>query len=171
MELIDTFCDKMDFDQYGENGIIQQISEKSNMKPRHVLFSLLVLATLILTMPTTRSLLAVFTTFIVPAYKSYKALDTPDVNDDKKWLTYWIVYGFTQAVDTFLKSALGFAPIVSILSLLVLNYLHMSKEKGTELLYAKGIAPIFEKVEVFMAPIVKTIEDALTVVDDGVGEE
>ena len=31
--------------------------------------------------------------FFYPAYMSFKAIGTADKQDDKQWLTYWIVYG------------------------------------------------------------------------------
>lgn len=29
--------------------------------------------------------------FVYPAYRSFKALETPEKEDDKQWLTYWYV--------------------------------------------------------------------------------
>merc|ERR1712189_120073 len=39
--------------------------------------------------------------FIYPAYKSIKALESNDKDDDSKWLTYWVVYGFFSCMEFF----------------------------------------------------------------------
>ncbi len=31
-------------------------------------------------------------TFLPPAYKSFKAIETKDSGDDTQWLTYWVVW-------------------------------------------------------------------------------
>jgi receptor expression-enhancing protein 5/6 len=37
--------------------------------------------------------------FVYPVYMSYKAVQSVDVNDDKQWLTYWVVYGFLKLAE------------------------------------------------------------------------
>lgn len=36
-----------------------------------------------------------------PLFKSIIALESPSKDDDKQWLTYWIVYGFLAVLDEF----------------------------------------------------------------------
>ena len=35
-----------------------------------------------------------FVGFVYPAYMSIKAIETKGGDDDKQWLTYWLVYSF-----------------------------------------------------------------------------
>lgn len=37
----------------------------------------------------------------LPAYLSFKALETPSPNDDIQWLTYWTVFGFFNFIESF----------------------------------------------------------------------
>jgi receptor expression-enhancing protein 5/6 len=37
----------------------------------------------------------------LPAYLSFKALETPGHQDDIQWLTYWVVFGFFNFLESF----------------------------------------------------------------------
>lgn len=37
----------------------------------------------------------------LPAYLSVKALETPGHSDDIQWLTYWVVFGFFNFLESF----------------------------------------------------------------------
>ena len=39
--------------------------------------------------------------FAYPAYCSIKALETLNEQDDKKWLTYWVVFAFFSVLEFF----------------------------------------------------------------------
>lgn len=37
----------------------------------------------------------------LPAYLSFKAIESPSPHDDVQWLTYWVVFGFFNFLETF----------------------------------------------------------------------
>jgi receptor expression-enhancing protein 5/6 len=37
----------------------------------------------------------------LPAYLSFKAIETPGHQDDIQWLTYWVVFGFFNFLESF----------------------------------------------------------------------
>jgi receptor expression-enhancing protein 5/6 len=37
----------------------------------------------------------------LPAYLSFKAIETPMPQDDVQWLTYWVVFGFFNFIEAF----------------------------------------------------------------------
>lgn len=37
----------------------------------------------------------------LPAYLSFRAVETPAHDDDVQWLTYWVVFGFFNFVESF----------------------------------------------------------------------
>lgn len=37
----------------------------------------------------------------LPAYLSFKAIESPGVQDDVQWLTYWVVFGFFNFLESF----------------------------------------------------------------------
>lgn len=47
----------------------------------------------------------------LPAYLSFKALETPGHQDDIQWLTYWVVFGFFNFTESFaLRMVLYYFP-------------------------------------------------------------
>lgn len=47
----------------------------------------------------------------LPAYLSVKALETPGHQDDIQWLTYWVVFGFFNFIESFaLRVVLYYLP-------------------------------------------------------------
>lgn len=39
--------------------------------------------------------------FLYPAYRSMKALESPNKDDDTKWLTYWAVFALFSIIEYF----------------------------------------------------------------------
>ena len=56
-------------------------------------------------------MLATLVGTVYPAFRSVKALKTVlDPEDDKIWLTYWVVYGFSTTADLYLSFILQIVP-------------------------------------------------------------
>jgi receptor expression-enhancing protein 5/6 len=49
--------------------------------------------------------------WLIPAYLSFKAIESPSPNDDVQWLTYWVVFGFFNFIESFaLRLVLYYLP-------------------------------------------------------------
>ena len=47
----------------------------------------------------------------LPAYLSFKAIESPSPQDDIQWLTYWVVFGFFNFLESFaLRAVLYYFP-------------------------------------------------------------
>lgn len=47
----------------------------------------------------------------IPAYLSFKAIESPSPHDDVQWLTYWVVFGFMNFLESFaLRLVLYYVP-------------------------------------------------------------
>ena len=47
----------------------------------------------------------------LPAYLSFKAIESPSAHDDVQWLTYWVVFGFFNFLESFaLRVVLYYVP-------------------------------------------------------------
>jgi hypothetical protein len=49
--------------------------------------------------------------FAYPAYRSFKALESPGDEDDKQWLTYWVIYGTFGVAEGFADKIVGWLPL------------------------------------------------------------
>lgn len=47
----------------------------------------------------------------LPAFLSFRAIESPGTQDDVQWLTYWVVFGFFNFLETFaLRVVLYYLP-------------------------------------------------------------
>lgn len=61
--------------------------------------------------------------FMYPAYCSIRALESPNKDDDTKWLTYWTVFAFLTIVEFPSEIILRVIPIYWLLKVCILIYL------------------------------------------------
>ena len=58
-----------------------------------------------------------------PAFMSFLALETTNTEDDKQWLTYWIVFGAFNIIDHFADVITVFIPFYLFFKVLFLIFL------------------------------------------------
>jgi receptor expression-enhancing protein 5/6 len=72
----------------------------------------------------------------LPAYLSIKALESPSTNDDKQWLTYWIVYGTFNLIESVaLRPILYWVPFYFVFKSVFIVWLFLPSTRGAEILY------------------------------------
>lgn len=85
--------------------------------------------------------------FIYPAYASFKALETVGGEDDKQWLTYWIVYSLFTLADPAISTVLSFVPFFYFIKLVFYVYLFHPHFLGASVIFEKFIRPYLKKYE------------------------
>ena len=83
----------------------------------------------------------------LPAYFSIKAIESPEFDDDKQWLTYWAIYGIFTLLDQFAIFILRIFPFYFVLKILFLIWCFMPNTMGALFIYNKVVAPYFRKYE------------------------
>eukprot|EP00287_Rhodomonas_sp_CCMP768_P002885 CAMPEP_0196735664 /NCGR_PEP_ID=MMETSP1091-20130531/14015_1 /TAXON_ID=302021 /ORGANISM="Rhodomonas sp., Strain CCMP768" /LENGTH=125 /DNA_ID=CAMNT_0042079319 /DNA_START=144 /DNA_END=521 /DNA_ORIENTATION=- len=68
--------------------------------------------------------------FMYPAYMSYKAIKTPNKDDDTQWLSYWVIFGLFSFVEFFLDIILQWVPLYHEAKLVFLIWLAVPSFKG-----------------------------------------
>ena len=83
----------------------------------------------------------------LPAYFSIKAIESPEFDDDRQWLTYWAIYGIFTLLDQFANFILRIFPFYFVLKILFLIWCFMPNTMGALFIYNKVVAPYFRKYE------------------------
>jgi len=50
-------------------------------------------------------------TIVYPAFRSVRAIETDEKNDDKIWLSYWVVFGMLLVLETFAAPIFWIIPL------------------------------------------------------------
>jgi receptor expression-enhancing protein 5/6 len=86
-----------------------------------------------------------FAGFGYPAYMSFKAIESAGEEDDKQWLTYWVVFAFFNLIETITDVLQNWIPGYFYLKLVGLVLLFHPETKYASVVYDKVIKPNFAK--------------------------
>ncbi|KAF0697725.1 Aste57867_11611 [Aphanomyces stellatus] len=84
---------------------------------------------------------------LYPAYASFKALETAQVDDDKQWLTYWVVFSITSSAEEVAEQVVSYLPGYYVAKFVFLVWLMLPKTRGAITVYNQVIAPMLKKYE------------------------
>eukprot|EP00946_MAST-07B_sp_MAST-7B-sp1_P004142 g4142.t1 len=73
--------------------------------------------------------------FVYPTYASIKALESPQTDDDKQWLTYWVLYAFFSLIEHFTDTLLYWIPFYFSIKLALLIWMMVPGQKGAIFIY------------------------------------
>ncbi|ETW78308.1 hypothetical protein HETIRDRAFT_411365 [Heterobasidion irregulare TC 32-1] len=83
----------------------------------------------------------------LPAYLSFKAIETPGHQDDIQWLTYWVVFGFFNFTEGFaLRVVLYYFPWYFAFKTLFILWLQLPAFRGAQTTYHTVLKPILANV-------------------------
>ncbi|WVQ81463.1 protein YOP1 [Cryptococcus sp. DSM 104549] len=84
----------------------------------------------------------------LPAYLSVQAIESPQTNDDKQWLTYWVVFGSLNLIESMgLRALLYWVPMYFVFKTLVTIWLMLPATRGAETLYFHVLRPLVGNVK------------------------
>ncbi|XP_063679334.1 receptor expression-enhancing protein 5-like isoform X2 [Bolinopsis microptera] len=112
------------------------------------LISALVLTIVWLAVGIGSSLVCSVICFVYPAYKSFKAVESPQGDDDTQWLTYWIVYSTFNILEYFADIIFFWIPMFQLLKCLFLLWcMWPIPNNGATVVYKKILRPFLLKNE------------------------
>ena len=160
MEHVDKACVQLGLDQYGEIPLIKEASKRTGLNHKHLV--LIIVALMALSAISTHTgmwMVSTLNSFIMPCYYSFIAIETKDILDDKKWLTYWVVFAFVHYFDSIFQKVFFFVPFYPLVRAAFLFYIYKIKKNGIEYFYDKVIAGLFNKIEPYIRKVVVAFED------------
>ncbi|KAJ1483013.1 TB2/DP1, HVA22 family-domain-containing protein [Baffinella frigidus] len=104
----------------------------------------------------TKSLTISFGT-LYPMYESYKAVKSPQKDDDTQWLVYWCVFSLFSVLEFFLDILVPWIPLYQELKLLFVIWLALPYTRGSLLVWEKA-RPTLEALEGKFKDKLKTIQ-------------
>ncbi|KAF8060883.1 TB2/DP1, HVA22 family-domain-containing protein [Lyophyllum atratum] len=83
----------------------------------------------------------------LPAYLSFKAIESPSHNDDIQWLTYWVVFGFFNFLESFaLRVVLYYLPWYFAFKTIFVLWLQLPAFRGAQVTYLNLLKPVLNNV-------------------------
>ncbi|RXW23466.1 hypothetical protein EST38_g2365 [Candolleomyces aberdarensis] len=79
----------------------------------------------------------------LPAYLSFKAIESPSPHDDVQWLTYWVVFGFFNFLESFaLRLVLYYVPWYFAFKSVFIVWLQLPAFRGAQTVYFSVLKPV-----------------------------
>ena len=122
------------------------IQEKTGIKGIYVII-FLILAVILVYFQLFESIITNLVGTAYPAFWTIKSIELNSANDQKKWLTYWVVFGSFILVDMFSVVIVKFVPFYFVLKILFLIWLFMPGSNGCTIIYYLLVKKIFRYYE------------------------
>jgi len=119
-------------------------SEAADVNPGLILGALLLVITLVFVLLKGWTIIITTVTVLYPALRSIEAIESEEKDDDKVWLTYWMVFGAFTTVDTFFGFVFYFIPYWDWIRLAFFIWLLLPQFNGSEYLYENVIKKLLE---------------------------
>ncbi|CAG9329098.1 unnamed protein product [Blepharisma stoltei] len=127
------------------NTILKLISSKTGLQTSHIVVILGACVFGFMMFGIGADIIGDFIGFIYPAYMSFKAIESAETDDDKQWLTYWVVYAICRFIDDSASFLFSWVPFYHPFKLLFLFFLFSPQIKGALILYENIVQPILLK--------------------------
>ena len=149
------------FEPYYEIPAIKKLCKKTK-QPAHLVVASILIIFLVLIFTPLGSMVTTSITFFIPAYKTFKALESKDVKDDKRMLTFWICFGFVYLFDNVFSWIFSFIYFYHLFRAVLIIYLYVPRFDGATKIYDMIIHPLFNKysslINSYLEPIEKRTE-------------
>jgi receptor expression-enhancing protein 5/6 len=81
-------------------------------------------------------------TVLYPAVHSIRAIESEDEDDDKVWLTYWMVFGVFNVIETFFGVIFWFIPYWGWIRPGFFVWLILPQFNGSRVIYESVLQPL-----------------------------
>uniref|UniRef100_A0A7N0T851 HVA22-like protein n=1 Tax=Kalanchoe fedtschenkoi TaxID=63787 RepID=A0A7N0T851_KALFE len=81
----------------------------------------------------------------LPVYSTYKAIESKDHDEQKRWLIYWAAFGSFTLVEVFTDKLISWCPMYYHVKFAFLVWLLLPSTEGAKQLYMNHLRPFFQK--------------------------
>lgn len=114
---------------------LEQLEEKVKMAREHIIgFAVLLLGVVFWLFVGLRGV-GYLVGFVIPTYESWRAIKTDELNDDRKWLVYWVIYSFITTVEGISDILLSWIPFYEVAKIILFIALWHPTTEGAEWLF------------------------------------
>lgn len=78
---------------------------------------------------------------VLPVYSTFKAIETNDQNEQKRWLLYWAAYGSFSIAEVFTDKLISWFPLYYHMKFAFLVWLQLPTTDGAKQLYLNHLRP------------------------------
>jgi len=147
------------------------LSQKLGVKPGHIVGASFALGLFLIITGLGSDFVTALIGFLYPAYMSFKALESPEAEDDIQWLTYWVVFVLLNFLDSVLGMVLSLIPLYHLAKLVLYVYLFYPKSKGATVIYNSFIRPLLKKYEGQIDQALDKVNNVATTVEGKLHQE
>lgn len=122
-----------------------KVSEAADVNPGLILGALLLLVTIIFVLIQGWTIIITTITVLYPALRSIEAIESAGKDDDKVWLTYWMVFGAFTTIDVFFGFVFYFIPYWDWIRLAFFIWLLLPQFNGSAYLYENIIKKLLKE--------------------------
>ena len=144
------------------NDLMKTISTKTGVQEKYIRWALYGLIIIIFMCGLGGSVVARLVGYFYPAFESFKALESIGTRDDRKWLTYWVVFSLLTVIeDNILDPIVGLVPFYFLIKMGFLIFLYAPLTNGAQIIYDKVVMPVFKQYEDQIDDVIEKVEDNL----------
>lgn len=89
----------------------------------------------------------------LPAYLSLKALETPGHDDDTQWLTYWVIFGAFNFLESVSSLLVAWFPYYYTFKTIFILYLILPSTRGATVVFNKAFKPLLAQHKTQPIPV------------------
>jgi receptor expression-enhancing protein 5/6 len=117
------------------NGPLTTVAEKAKIEKPYVVLLAALIPILLVFMMGAGEIIIDLIGFVYPLYASIKAIESQDKEDDRLFLSYWIIFCLFKIIEGVAGFIVSFIPFYFIGKLAFLIWCYYPSTKGAEIVY------------------------------------
>ncbi|KAF2904044.1 hypothetical protein ILUMI_02141 [Ignelater luminosus] len=124
--------------------ILKYLEEVSGLNRTNIFWGFVAFVGLWLAFGLAGQLICNFIGIVYPAYASVHAIESRAINDDTKWLTYWVVFSIFSLIEYFADFIVGWFSLYWLIKSVFFLWLMIPTDlNGSLMIYKNVIKPYF----------------------------